>query len=102
MTEKELYLRTAGGRITCQRCQAISRREKRQCLAPAIKGKSVCRVHGGKSTGPKTAAGRKRIADAKTVHGRETRAIRAQRSLVSAHLRLCASLLGLGSDRKKQ
>jgi hypothetical protein len=101
MTNKELYIRTAGGRITCQRCRAMSRREKRQCLAPAIKGKLVCRIHGGKSTGPKTDAGRKRITDAKTVHGHETRAIRAKRSLTSAQLRLYAALLGLGGARKK-
>jgi hypothetical protein len=37
-------------------------------------------MHGGKSTGPKTKEGRARCVAAKTHHGRETRAIRAQRS----------------------
>ncbi len=35
--------------------------------------KAVCRTHGGLSTGPKTKEGRTRCADAKTIHGRETR-----------------------------
>jgi hypothetical protein len=37
----------------------------------------VCRIHGGKSTGPRTPEGRQRCAEAKTVHGNETRAKRA-------------------------
>jgi hypothetical protein len=36
--------------------------------------------------GPKTEAGRQRCAEAKTVHGRETRAIRAERSQATARL----------------
>jgi hypothetical protein len=37
--------------------------------------------------GPQSAEGRQRCAQAKTVHGKETRAIRAQRSLISYQLR---------------
>jgi hypothetical protein len=77
---------TLGGRITCPRCQAKSKRTKQQCRAPASKGKTKCRFHGGASNGPKTEAGRQRCAEAKTVHGRETRAIRAERSQASARL----------------
>ena len=79
-------LQTLGGRITCQRCLARSKRTKQQCKAPAIKGKLVCKTHGGKSTGPKTQAGRQRCADARTIHGNETRQARSERSLVSARL----------------
>lgn len=43
-----------------------------------MRGKNVCRTHGGLSTGPKTLKGRKRCAAAKTVHGRETRDKRAE------------------------
>lgn len=69
----------ASGRIRCGRCQALSKRTEQQCGAPAIKGKRVCRFHGGKSMGPVTEEGRKRCGIAKTVHGGETRAIRAAR-----------------------
>ena len=65
---------TLGGRVKCTQCNAQSKRTKQQCKAPAIKGKTKCRFHGGRSTGPKTADGRARIAAANTVHGRETRA----------------------------
>ena len=77
---------TLGGRVECTRCNAISKRTKERCRAPAIKGKTKCRFHGGKSTGPRTAEGRARIAKAHTVHGRETRAIRAERSAKLAEL----------------
>ena len=82
----EQTLTTLGGRVTCQRCQAKSKRTKLQCAAPAIKGKRVCKTHGGRSTGPKTEAGRQRCAEAKTIHGRETREARTERSLASARL----------------
>ena len=73
-------LTTLGGRISCPRCQAMSKRTRKQCGAPAMRGKRVCRFHGGLSTGPKTEQGRFRCAQAKTIHGRETMAIRAKRS----------------------
>ena len=77
---------TAGGRITCLQCNAKSKRTKLRCRAPAAKGQTKCRFHGGASTGPKTQAGRQRCADAKTIHGRETREVRTERSLASARL----------------
>ena len=53
-------LLTAGGKITCARCSATSKRSGNQCGKPALKGKSVCQFHGGRSTGPKTEAGKAR------------------------------------------
>jgi len=82
----EQTLTTLGGRVTCQRCQAKSKRTKLQCAAPALKGKRVCKTHGGRSGGPRTEAGRQRCAEAKTIHGRETREARSERSLASARL----------------
>lgn len=83
---KNLPMLTAGGRIACKQCQAMSKRTQLQCRAPAVKGKNVCRNHGGLSTGPKTELGRQRCAEAKTVHGDETRAKRDDRSRKSAEL----------------
>ena len=87
IVELEEMITLAGGRITCARCQAMSKRTKKQCRSPAMRGKRVCDIHGGKSTGPVTQAGRKRCASAKTVHGRETRDIRRKRSHGLARLR---------------
>ena len=87
-SEKEAYILTLGGRIRCPRCQAQSKRTKQQCRSPAIRGKRVCKVHGGRSTGPRTQQGRNLCGAAKTVHGRETRAIRAKRQQTLAELKL--------------
>ena len=43
-------------------------------------------MHGAFSTGAQTPEGRQRCAEVKTVHGRETRSIRAERSQASARL----------------
>jgi hypothetical protein len=73
-------LTTAGGRITCPQCTARSKRTQQRCIQPAMRGRSVCRAHGGKSTGARTSEGKARIAAAHTTHGRETRQIRQERS----------------------
>ena len=72
--------------MQCTQCNALSKRTRQRSQAPAIKGKTKCRFHGGKSTGPRTKAGRARIAAAHTVHGRETRQKRADRSAKMAEL----------------
>ena len=60
-----------------------------------MKGKAVCRFHGGKSTGPRTPEGRARCAQAKLIHGRETAAKREQARELNRLLRLYAALLGV-------
>ena len=82
------FLTTAGGRIRCLRCLAKSSRTKLQCGKPALKSSKQqrCGSHGGLSTGPKTAEGRQRIAHAQTVHGRDTKAARLERSRGSLRL----------------
>ncbi len=59
--EKKQYLQTAGGKITCLGCTAQSTRTKMQCDRPAIKTT--------KWNGPRTAEGRRRIAQAQLKHG---------------------------------
>jgi hypothetical protein len=78
---------TAGGRIHCNQCVAKSKRTQLQCRAPAMKGKAVCRAHGGLSTGPRTPEGRKRSIEAHMTFGFETRAARAERALGMRRLR---------------
>ena len=51
-----------------------------------MREKKVCKYHGGLSTGPRTEAGRLSSAKGKTIHGRETREARNERSLGSARL----------------
>ena len=44
-----------------------------ECQRPAVKRTGRCTRHGGKSTGPKTKAGRDKIAALHTTHGRQTK-----------------------------
>ena len=91
----ELMLTTAGGKIVCRRCSAMSKRTKLQCGGPAIKGKSKCKFHGGFSTGPKSELGRQICSAAKTIHGKDTRVAREKHRLIAMNIRLCADLLGV-------
>ena len=91
MDNFEKFIVLAGGRITCLRCKAKSKRTKRQCRGPAVCGWTVCRFHGARG-GPKTAEGRQRCAESRLLHGRETRAKREERSLKSAELAVLESI----------
>ena len=44
------------------------------CKKPAMRGKARCQLHGGKSTGAKTAAGRAKLSALHLKHGRCTTA----------------------------
>ena len=77
---------TLGGRVTCPQCNALSKRTRQRCGNPAIKGKTKCKFHGGRSTGSRTPEGKTRQIEANTIHGRETRAIREERSAKLAEL----------------
>ena len=72
----------AAGKIKCLRCTAKSKRTGQQCGAPALRISKTqkCRIHGGKSTGPKTDAGIQRIREANITSGNETKAAREERS----------------------
>ena len=60
-----------------QRCGALTRRGT-ACLKPALKGKTRCQLHGGKSCGATTKARLERLTAAKTKHGRFTKGKRAE------------------------
>ena len=93
---------TLGGLVACIRCNAKSKRTKQQCRNPAIKGKTKCKHHGGLSTSARTPEGKARQIAANTKHGRETRAIREERSAKLAELyelEMLGRELGLISGR---
>jgi len=81
-------IRTAGGRIVCLRCTALSSRTGLQCGRPALKSSRTqkCQFHGGRGSGPKTVEGRAKIAQAHLIHGNDTKVARAERSAASARL----------------
>ena len=67
------------------RCGAKTRRGT-PCQCPAM-ANGRCRLHGGLSTGPKTAEGIERIRRARTKHGRYSLAAKAESRYVRRILR---------------
>jgi hypothetical protein len=67
------------------RCGAKNRRGT-PCQAPAMKN-GRCRLHGGKSTGPRTPEGLERMRKAKTKHGLYAAEAKELRRLVNLMLR---------------
>ena len=87
---------TLGGRVACTQCNALSKRTRQRCKAPAVRGKTKCRFNGdAKGSGRPI------------VHGRETREKRAERSAKLAELReleeleFKAGLFAEGTQRKR-
>lgn len=65
---------------TVRLCGAKARQNNNQpCRQPAMLNKLRCRLHGGKNTGPKTAAGKLKSAQANLKHGLYTNAAMAEK-----------------------
>ncbi len=67
-------------------CSAKTR-EGSTCKKRPLKGKTRCRLHGGLSTGPRTAEGKARIAAAHYRHGRRSKKFVEARAKIWAELR---------------
>jgi hypothetical protein len=61
-------------------------RAGRSCRGPAM-ANGRCRMHGGKSTGPRTVEGRKRCRAAPLIHGRRSAAVVDERRRAAAIVR---------------
>jgi ribosomal protein S4 len=89
---KSLTMLTLGGRVQCRQCQATAKHSRVQCKKAALRGKNVCRTHGGASTGPRTEQGRAKCAEARTIHGNSTREKRKQNAVSATRLLLLRAL----------
>ncbi len=58
-----------------------------ECKRYVLKGRKRCRLHGGLSTGPRTAEGKARIAAAHYKHGRRSKAFVEARKRIWMELR---------------
>tara|TARA_B110000196_G_scaffold308618_1_gene309420 strand:+ start:793 stop:1134 length:342 start_codon:yes stop_codon:yes gene_type:complete len=79
------------------RCGAKTRRGSR-CLKPALKGKKRCQLHGGKSTGARTAEGLQKLRDMHWKHGQRSREVierKRERRRELKRLELLARMAGL-------
>ena len=70
------------------RCRARCRRSKVPCRGPAMRGKPVCRLHGGKGGGPKGERNGAYRTGRYTVEAKAER--REQRAVIRELLRLLA------------
>jgi hypothetical protein len=90
MERLKVFTGRPGDPSKCQRCGARTRRGT-ACKRPAERNpttgtRSRCRLHGGLSSGPKTAEGRARIAAAHLRDGKRTKAAIAARRELRARL----------------
>jgi len=69
-----------------RRCGAKTR-DGGMCQNPAIGGRTRCKLHGGRSTGPRTPEGKARSIAAHTKHGRRSRAHVERVKAIHAELR---------------
>jgi hypothetical protein len=76
------------------RCGARTRKGL-PCASPAVRGRKRCRLHGGRSTGPRTAAGLTRSRQAHWKHGRFSEEARREAAQVRELLRECKEMEGL-------
>jgi hypothetical protein len=86
----------SGDFLAAPRCGAQTRAGC-ACRQPAMKN-GRCRLHGGKSTGARTAAGKRRVQTARLVHGRRTAAVIAARSSAAAVSRRLAWMADLARE----
>ena len=94
---------TLGGRVRCERCQAIAARTSQMCRCPAVRGTTLCANHRPAGRGPLTEEGRRRCALARTKTGNDTREARKKHSeklLELYELELLGRELGLISGPK--
>lgn len=79
--------------LTVKLCGAKARQNNHQpCRQPAMLNKTRCRLHGGKNTGPKTAAGKLKSAQANLKHGFYTNAAMAEKREMQEMMRWRDSL----------
>ena len=69
-----------------QRCLAKTRRST-LCQNPAVTDRSRCRMHGGKSTGPRTLEGKAQVAAVHRKHGLRSRVHIEKVRQINAELR---------------
>jgi hypothetical protein len=83
-----------GNPASALRCGARTRKGT-PCGCPAVRGKKRCRMHGGLSTGPRTAAGLGRSKRARWRHGRFSAEARQEMAHFRELLRECKELAEL-------
>lgn len=70
-------------------CQALSKQSQQQCKNFSVKGKRVCHIHGGKSTGAKTKEGKIRQKMANWKDGLRSKEAKAEAKQLREFMKSC-------------
>jgi 23S rRNA maturation-related 3'-5' exoribonuclease YhaM len=70
-------------------CQALSKQSKERCKNFSVKGKRVCHIHGGKSTGAKTKEGKLRQKMGRWKHGLRSKEAKAEAKELREFMKAC-------------
>jgi hypothetical protein len=92
------------GKHEAAQCAAKSKRSQLQCGKAAMRGKRVCHIHGGRSTGARTESGKRRSREANLHHGERSvqGILRAREDGVRVRqLTDAVRVLGLGANVKR-
>ncbi len=81
------------GKHEARQCAAKSKRSQLQCQKAACVGKRVCHIHGGRSTGAKSEAGKQRSRKANWIHGARSAEAMLKVSKDAARIRELADAL---------
>lgn len=74
-------------------CQAKSKQSGQQCRNFSVKGKRVCHIHGGKSTGARTVAGKQRQKMASWRHGLNSKEAREEAKHVRELIKVSKAII---------
>lgn len=74
-------------------CIAKSKRSKKQCKNWVVRGRSTCRIHGGKAKGPRTEKGKELLRLAVFKHGMCSQKAKAERREATVLIRCSKELL---------
>jgi hypothetical protein len=74
-------------------CTAKSKQSGERCKNFASKGKSVCRIHGGRSTGAKTREGKQRQKNASWMHGERSKEATVERRAFREWVKDCSEAI---------
>lgn len=74
-------------------CTAKSKRSQKQCERWAVRGRHTCPMHRGKSTGPRTKAGKEHSRMARLKHGAYSKAAQKEYRQAMALIRVSKNFL---------
>ncbi len=75
-------------------CKAHSKQSDMRCRNFAVKGKPVCHIHGGLSTGAKTEEGRDRQRMASWKHGMRSKEAIIEQGEIREFIKTCGEFIG--------